>query len=61
MTTKRITISVDANVDKIRDVIESQTGVKMSYVQTFDHLIHFYIKHAAEPRTKWAPIFSKKK
>jgi hypothetical protein len=29
----------------------------MTYVQIFNHLIHFYIQHAAEPRTKWAPIF----
>jgi hypothetical protein len=57
MAAKRITISVDANVDKIREVIKNQTGVDMTYVQTFDHLIHFYIKHANEPRTKWAPAF----
>ena len=55
--TKRITIEVDESVDKIRDVIHAQTGVRMTYVQAFDHLIHFYIKHANEPRTKWSPIF----
>jgi hypothetical protein len=31
--------------------------VEMTYVQIFNHLIHFYMTHAAEPRTKWAPIF----
>ncbi len=59
--TKRITIEVDESVDKIRDVIHAQTGVRMTYVQAFDHLIHFYIKHANEPRTTWAPLFKEKK
>ena len=57
MKDKRITNSVDSNIDNIRKFIEGQTGVKMTYVQVFDHLIHFYIKHANEPRTKWSPIF----
>jgi hypothetical protein len=54
---KRITIPVDSEIDNIKDFIRAQTGVEMTYVQVFNHLIHFYIKHAAEPRTKWAPIF----
>jgi len=54
---KRITIPVDENIDRIREFIKAQTGVEMTYVQLFNHLIHFYMKHAAEPRTKWAPIF----
>lgn len=58
---KRVTIFVDENIDKIRDFIAQQTGVQMSYVQVFDHLIHFYVQHAAEPRTKWAPIFKQDK
>ena len=57
---KRITVSVDSGVDDIRDFIQSQTGVRMTYVQVFDHLIHFYVRHANEPRTKWAPIFSER-
>jgi|TARA_R110000796_G_scaffold59629_1_gene137571 hypothetical protein len=56
MTTKRITISIDANVDSIRDFIAKETGIRMSYVQIFNYLIHFYIKHAQEPRTKWNSI-----
>jgi hypothetical protein len=54
---KRITIPVDSEIDNIKDFIKEQTGVEMTYVQIFNHLIHFYIAHAAEPRTKWAPIF----
>ena len=55
--TKRITIFVNENIDKIREVIAEQTGVKMTYVQAFDHLIDFYIKHASEPRSRWLPLF----
>jgi hypothetical protein len=58
---KRITIPVDANIDRIIAFIKEQTGVEMTYVQVFNHLIHFYIQHAAEPRTKWAPIFKQEK
>ena len=58
---KRITIVVNDDIDKIRDFIAQQTGVQMTYVQVFDHLIHFYIQHAAEPRTKWAPVFKQDK
>jgi hypothetical protein len=54
---KRITLPVDENIDRIREFIKEQTGVEMTYVQLFNHLIHFYMKHAAEPRTKWAPLF----
>ena len=54
---KRVTVPVDDGIDKIKDFIQQQTGVEMTYVQIFNHLIHFYRTHAAEPRTKWAPIF----
>ena len=54
---KRITIEVDENIDRIRATIVEKTGVTMTYVQIFDHLIHFYVKHANEPKTQWAPIF----
>jgi hypothetical protein len=56
--TKRLSINVDESIDDIRAFIQKQTGVRMTYVQVFDHLIDFYVKHANEPRTKWAPIFS---
>ena len=54
---KRVTVPVDGNIDEIRSFIQQQTGVEMTYTQIFNHLIHFYRTHAAEPRTKWAPIF----
>jgi hypothetical protein len=58
---KRITIPVDANIERIREFVKEQTGVDMTYTQVFNHLIHFYISHAAEPRTRWAPIFKQDK
>ena len=58
--TKRITVEIAESIDSIRDFIQGQTGVRMTYVQVFNHLIHFYIKHANEPRTKWAPIIKGK-
>jgi hypothetical protein len=58
--TKRITIEVGQDIDRIREFIEQQTGVRMTYVQVFSYLIHFYVKHANEPRTKWSPIFREK-
>jgi len=59
--TKRITVNVDTNIDTIRDYLHKQTGVRMTYVQVFDFLIHFYMKHAQEPRTQWAALTTKEK
>lgn len=56
MKEKRITVPISRSIDDIRDFIASQTGVQMTYSQVINHLIHFYIKHANEPRTKWAPM-----
>jgi len=41
---KRITITVDKKIDEIREKIQQETGVQMTYVQTFDYLIHHYLK-----------------
>lgn len=54
--TKRITVSVDKNIDTIRDHLYATSGVEFTYVQLFDHLIHFYMKHANEPKTQWRPL-----
>jgi len=37
----------------IRERIKNETGVDMTYSQAFNFLIHFYIAHANEPKTKW--------
>ena len=53
---KRVTVDVSADIDKISNKIKADTGVTMTYVQTFDFLINFYMKHANEPRTQWAVL-----
>jgi hypothetical protein len=50
---KRITVDVVDDIDKIRDRIKEETGVTMTYVQTFDFLIDFYMKHCNVPKTRW--------
>lgn len=59
--TKRITIPVDQAIDIIRERLKIDTGIEMSYVQLFNFLIHFYLKHANEPRTKWQTLTTKGK
>lgn len=50
---KRITVDVSEKIDSIRTRVFEDTGVSMTYVQTFDYLINYYMKHCNEPRTKW--------
>ena len=38
MSTKRITVSVNQDVDVIRARLASDTGIKMSYIQVFNYL-----------------------
>ena len=54
MTTKRITVNINQDVDEIRERLVADTGIRMSYIQIFNYLIHFYLKHSAEPKTQWA-------
>jgi hypothetical protein len=50
---KRITIPVSTDIDKIRDRLARDTGVKMTYTQVFNFLIHFYVERASEPKSRW--------
>ena len=56
MATKRITIPVNESIDVIRDRLCVDTGIRMNYIQIINYLIHFYLKHAAEPKTKWVGL-----
>jgi len=60
-TNKRITVPVDQAIDIIKDRLKADTGIEMTYVQVFNFLIHFYLKHANEPRTKWQAVTTKGK
>ena len=54
--TKRVTIPVSKDVDLIRDRLAQDTGIKMSYAQIFNFLIHFYVERANEPKSKWKSL-----
>jgi hypothetical protein len=56
---KRITIPVSKGIDEIRDQLSADTGIKMTYNQVLDYLIHFYLVRTCQPtfhippRTEW--------
>jgi len=53
---KRITIPVNADIDRIRDRLATDTGITMTYAQVFNFLIHFYVVRANEPKSKWKSL-----
>lgn len=53
---KRITISVNEDIEKIIEKVRHDTGIKMTYVQIINFLIHFYMQHANEPKTRWKAL-----
>lgn len=53
---KRITVPVSEDIELIRNRIAADTGVKMTYTQVFNFLIHFYVERANEPKTKWKSL-----
>lgn len=55
---KRITIPVTQDIEDVKTKLNKATGVKMTYNQTINYLIHFYLVHThkpenSEPRTVW--------
>jgi len=50
---KRITIPVAPEIEQIRSKISGDLGMKITYTQAFNFLIHFYIERSNEPKTKW--------
>jgi hypothetical protein len=54
--TKRVTIPVSKDIDKIRDRLAADTGIVMSYSQVFNFLIHYYVERASEPKSKWRSL-----
>ena len=53
---KRITVPVSEDIELIRNRIAADTGVKMTYTQVFNFLVHFYVERANEPKTKWKSL-----
>jgi hypothetical protein len=56
LKTKRVTIPVSQDIDKIRDRLAADTGIIMSYSQVFNFLIHFYVERSSEPKSKWRSL-----
>jgi hypothetical protein len=54
--TKRITIPVSQDIDRIRDRLAADTGITMTYSQVFNFLVHFYVERASEPKSKWKSL-----
>lgn len=52
MSKKRITVSINDNIDAIKRQVESETGVVFTYVQLIDYLINFYRKSGI--KTSWS-------
>jgi len=56
---KRITLPVTGSIDDIRTQLSKDTGVKMTYNQVINYLIHFYMVRSHQPtllvapRTEW--------
>ena len=44
------------DVDLIRNRLAQDTGIRMSYAQIFNFLIHFYVERANEPKSKWKSL-----
>ena len=53
---KRITIPVSEGIDEIRDQLSKDTGIKMTYNQVLDYLIHFYLVRTQQPTFHMPPI-----
>lgn len=53
---KRITITVSEDLADMREKLSADLGIKMTYNQVLDYLIHFYSTRAQQPdvlRTQW--------
>lgn len=53
MKTKRITLSISANIEAIKKQLREEHGIEYSYVQLVDYLINYYRKHSQQLKTEW--------
>ena len=56
MKNTRITITVSEDLADMREKLSADLGIKMTYNQVLDYLIHFYSTRAQQPdvpRTQW--------
>ena len=53
---KRITMTVSEDLADIREKLSADLGIKMTYNQVIDYLVHFYLSRTEQPevpRTQW--------
>lgn len=50
---KRITMTINGNIEAIRKQLEEEHGVKYGYAQLIDYLINHYRKTNQQPKTEW--------
>lgn len=53
MRTKRITLTISANIEAIKKQIEEEHGVEYSYAQVVDYLINYYRKRNQPVKSEW--------
>lgn len=53
MKFKRITMTINGNIEAIRKQLEEEHGVKYGYAQLIDYLINHYRKTNQQPKTEW--------
>lgn len=52
MKTKRITLSISANIEAIKKQLQEEHGIEYSYAQLVDYLINHYRK-SKQVNTAW--------
>jgi hypothetical protein len=53
---KRITLPISEKFDEIKNQLEADLGIELTYSQVFNILIHSYSSKNAQPKTQWRAI-----
>lgn len=53
---KRITLPISEKAEEIKNQLEEDLGIELTYSQVFNILIHFYSSKTTQPKTQWRPI-----
>ena len=53
MKFKRITLSINGNVEAIKKQLEEEHGIEYTYPQVLNYLINYYRKNNQQPKTQW--------
>jgi hypothetical protein len=53
---KRITLPITQKIEDIKNQLEEDLGIHLTYSQVFNILIHFYSSKTTQPKTQWRSI-----